>query len=94
MVTYDLNRLQGLTTPQQYCVTLNPDGQVDQRDVLKRFVYRHPLYNREAISAQRRWCEVSGINRTHYCGAYWFYGFHEDGLNSALRVARAFGVEW
>ena len=94
VVTYDLNRLQGLTTPEQYCVTLNPDGQVDERRVLRRFVYRHPLYTRDAIGAQQRWREVSGVNRTHYCGAYWFYGFHEDGLNSALRVAGALGVEW
>ena len=94
MVTYDLNRLQGLTTPEQYCVTLNPDGQIDERRVLRRFVYRHPLYTREAVRAQARWAEVSGVNRTHYCGAYWRYGFHEDGLNSALRVAGALGVEW
>jgi predicted NAD/FAD-binding protein len=93
-VTYDLNRLQGLRTPEQYCVTLNPDGQIDEQRVLQRFVYRHPLYTREAIGSQRRWHEVSGTHRTHYCGAYWFYGFHEDGLNSAIRVARALGVEW
>ena len=94
MVTYDLNRLQGLTTREQYCVTLNPDGQIDEGRVLRRFVYRHPLYTREAIRAQQRWADVSGVNRTHYCGAYWSYGFHEDGLNSALRVATALGVEW
>ena len=94
MVTYDLNRLQGLTTPEQYCVTLNPDHHVDERSVLRRFVYRHPLYTRGAISAQRDWCDVSGVNRTHYCGAYWSYGFHEDGLNSAIRVANALGVAW
>ena len=64
---------------------------IDERQVLRRFVYRHPLYTREAIGAQRRWGEVSGVNRTHYCGAYWCYGFHEDGLNSALRVADALG---
>jgi len=93
-VTYDLNRLQGLTTPDQYCVTLNPNGGIDERRVLRRFVYHHPLFTREAIRAQRDWREVSGVNRTHYCGAYWRYGFHEDGLNSALRVARALGVEW
>ncbi len=93
-VTYDLNRLQGLTAPEQYCVTLNPAGGIDERRVLGRFVSRHPLYTREAIRAQRLWGDVSGVNRTHYCGAYWFYGFHEDGLNSALRVARALGVEW
>jgi predicted NAD/FAD-binding protein len=93
-VTYDLNRLQGLTTPDQYCVTLNPHGGIDERRVLGRFVYRHPLYTRDAVGAQRQWSEVSGVNRTHYCGAYWFHGFHEDGLNSALRVSRALGVEW
>jgi len=93
-VTYDLNRLQGLTTPEQYCVTLNPNGGIDDGRVLRRFVYRHPLYTREAIGAQARWAEVSGVNRTHYCGAYWRYGFHEDGLQSALRVSRALGVEW
>ena len=93
-VTYDLNRLQGLAGSEQYCVTLNPDGCIDERRVLRRFVYRHPLYTREAIGAQREWCDVSGVNRTHYCGAYWAYGFHEDGLNSAIRVARALGVEW
>ena len=93
-VTYDLNRLQGLTTPEQYCVTLNPDGGIDESRVLRRFVYRHPLYTREAIRAQRHWGDVSGVNRTHYCGAYWRHGFHEDGLHSALRVAHTLGVEW
>jgi len=75
-------------------VTLNPDGGIDERQVLRRLVYRHPLYTAEAVRAQRRWADVSGVNRTHYCGAYWFYGFHEDGLNSAVRAARALGVEW
>ena len=75
-------------------MTLNPDGGIDDRRVLRRLVYRHPLYTREAIRAQRQWGDVSGVNRTHYCGAYWRYGFHEDGLYSALRVARALGVEW
>jgi len=93
-VTYDLNRLQGLTTADQYCVTLNPNGGIDERRVLRRFVYRHPLYTQAAVRAQRQWCEVSGVNRTHYCGAYWRYGFHEDGLHSGLRVASTLGVEW
>ena len=57
--------------------------------MIRRLVYRHPLYTREAIRAQARWSEVSGVNRTHYCGAYWFYGFHEDGLTSALARGRA-----
>ena len=93
-VTYDLNRLQRLTTTDQYCVTLNPNGGIDERHVLGRFVYRHPLFTQEALRAQREWRTVSGVNRTHYCGAYWRYGFHEDGLHSAIRVSRALGVEW
>ncbi|MGE3958838.1 MAG: NAD(P)/FAD-dependent oxidoreductase [Vicinamibacterales bacterium] len=94
MVTYDLNRLQRLTTREQFCVTLNPAGDIDERTVLRRMVYQHPLYDHAAIRAQARWAEVSGVRRTHYCGAYWFYGFHEDGLRSGLRVANALGVEW
>ncbi len=93
-VTYDLNRLQRLTTKERYCVTLNPREPIDDAHVLRRFVYQHPLYDHDAIGAQQRWSEVSGVNRTHYCGAYWGHGFHEDGLNSALRVARALGVTW
>ena len=93
-VTYDLNRLQKLTTPEQFCVTLNPQGGIDERAVIRRMIYEHPLYDHAAIRAQERWAEVSGTHRTHYCGAYWFYGFHEDGLRSALRVAGALGVEW
>jgi uncharacterized protein len=93
-VTYDLNRLQGLTTKERYCVTLNPREPLDNSRVLRRFVYQHPLYDYAAIGAQLRWSEVSGVNRTHYCGAYWGYGFHEDGVNSALRVAGALGVTW
>ena len=91
-VTYHMNRLQALDAPEDYCVTLNGESAIDPHRVIRRMVYEHPLYNRAAISAQSRWAEISGRNRTHYCGAYWFYGFHEDGLNSALRVARSLGV--
>jgi predicted NAD/FAD-binding protein len=91
-VTYHMNRLQGFDLPEDYCVTLNADGRIDPSKVIRRIVYHHPLYTREAIRAQARWAEISGAHRTHYCGAYWHYGFHEDGVNSALRVARALGV--
>lgn len=93
-VTYHMNRLQSLDTPEDYCVTLNDIGTVSDRTVLKQMTYHHPLYTAGAIGAQQRWSEISNVDRIHYCGAYWFNGFHEDGLNSALRVARAFGVEW
>ena len=91
-VTYHMNRLQALGAPEDYCVTLNGETAINPGRVIRRMVYEHPLYTRAAISAQSRWAEISGRNRTHYCGAYWFYGFHEDGLNSALRVARSLGV--
>lgn len=91
-VTYDLNRLQGFRAPVRYCVTLNPQSHIADAAVLRRFVYRHPLYDRSALQAQSRWGDVSGVSHTHYCGAYWGYGFHEDGLNSALRVADTLGV--
>jgi predicted NAD/FAD-binding protein len=93
-VTYDLNRLQGLTTGQSYCVTLNPRRPIPPEMVLGRFPYRHPLYDLSAVRAQGRWTDVSGVNRTHFCGAYWGYGFHEDGVTSAVRVAASLGVAW
>ena len=92
-VTYHMNRLQSLDTPEDYLVTLNDTDTVRNGKLLKHMTYNHPLYTSEAIKAQRRWSEISN-DRIHYCGAYWFNGFHEDGLNSALRVARSFGVEW
>ncbi len=91
-VTYHMNRLQSLTTREDYCVTLNADDTIDPGRVLRRMVYEHPLYTRDAIRAQERWSEISGKHRTHFCGAYWFYGFHEDGVRSGMRVAEALGV--
>ena len=91
-MTYDMNRLQSLPTKENYCVTLNANAQIRPEKVLRKFVYNHPLYTMEAIGAQKRWHEISGVQHTHYCGAYWTYGFHEDGVNSALRVARAQGI--
>lgn len=93
-LTYDLNRLQRLQTPTQYCVTLNPPRPIATDRVLARMTYTHPLFTREAVDAQSRWAEISGRHRAHFCGAYWFYGFHEDGLKSAVRVARTLGVTW
>jgi uncharacterized protein len=91
-LTYHMNRLQMLAAKEDYCVTLNANGELDKSTVIRSLVYHHPLYTRQAIDAQGRWAEISGKNRTHFCGAYWFYGFHEDGLNSGLRVARTLGV--
>jgi predicted NAD/FAD-binding protein len=93
-LTYDVSRLLGLGGPETYCVTLNPHRPIQASKVLARMSYTHPLYTREAIAAQARWAEVSGPVGRHYCGAYWFYGFHEDGLRSAVRVAEALDAAW
>ena len=91
-VTYDLSRLQRHDTPTPILLTLNETTSIDPAKVLRRFTYHHPAYSRGSIAAQQRHTEISGQNKTHYCGAYWGYGFHEDGVNSALAVARDFGI--
>ena len=92
-VTYDMNQLQSLTTREAYLVTLNRTEDVDPRRVLRTIRYHHPVYSRDAVLAQARHAEISGTNRTHFCGAYWGFGFHEDGVTSGLAVARHFGQE-
>ncbi|MEQ8821983.1 MAG: FAD-dependent oxidoreductase [Sumerlaeia bacterium] len=90
-LTYNMNILQSLSTDRTYCVTLNHREAVDRSAILKEFVYHHPVYTSDSTRAQDRWEEISGVDRTHYCGAYWGNGFHEDGVNSALRVCDFFG---
>ncbi|MBN2132102.1 MAG: FAD-dependent oxidoreductase [Sedimentisphaerales bacterium] len=90
-LTYNLNRLQGHSSPDPICVTLNDVKSIDTAKVLRRIEYHHPVYRREALAAQQRCHEINGKNRTYYCGAYWGHGFHEDGVNSALAVGRLFG---
>lgn len=90
VVTYHMNRLQRLSAPQELCVTLNHRDAIDPAKVVRRITYHHPVYSPEAVAAQRRHGEISGVNRTSYCGAYWGFGFHEDGVKSALAVCRPF----
>jgi predicted NAD/FAD-binding protein len=90
-ITYHLNRLQALDAERDYCVTLNQD--VPDEHVLERIVYAHPLYTVEALRAQAELPRLAG-GRTHYAGAYFGNGFHEDGLASGVAVARALGVDW
>ncbi|MCU0915775.1 MAG: FAD-dependent oxidoreductase [Planctomycetes bacterium] len=92
-VTYDMNILQGLDAAWEFCVTLNPTERIDPEKVLRHMAYAHPVFNPQALAAQRRHAEISGVNRTHYCGAYWANGFHEDGVNSALTVCGYFGKD-
>jgi predicted NAD/FAD-binding protein len=90
-VTYYMNRLQGLELPWHFCVSLNQTKLIDPKKIIKVFHYSHPIYTPDSFCAQSRVNLISGINRTHYCGAYWGYGFHEDGVNSALKVCEYFG---
>jgi predicted NAD/FAD-binding protein len=90
-VTYYMNRLQTLSAPADFCVTLNRHDLIDRRKIIREITYHHPVYTRQAPSAQRRWDEINGVRRTYFCGAYWSYGFHEDGVKSALAVCRKFG---
>jgi predicted NAD/FAD-binding protein len=91
-VTYHMNRLQSLRADRQLCVTLNRSEAIDPGSILRRFSYAHPVYTAAGAQAQARVHEISGVGRTHFCGAYWGYGFHEDGVVSGLRVARRFGL--
>jgi uncharacterized protein len=90
-VTYHMNRLQALEADREFCVTLNRTEAIDPESILRVLRYDHPVYTPAGLAAQRRWEEVSGVRRTHYCGAYWGYGFHEDGVVSGLRVCSKFG---
>jgi predicted NAD/FAD-binding protein len=85
-VTYWMNNLQRLQTDRPYLLTLNRSEAIDPQKTIRRFSYEHPIYTREGVAAQARRTEISGANRTHYCGAYWGWGFHEDGVLSALRA--------
>lgn len=91
-VTYNMTMLQGLGTRAPLCVTLNDTAEIDPSKMLRRFTYHHPLYTLAGDRARSRWFEISGVDRVHYCGAYWGNGFHEDGVVSALRVCERLGV--
>ena len=94
MVTYNMNMLQNFDDADEtYLVPLNRNHEIDPDKVIESFRYAHPVFTMDGVAAQARHQEISGAQRTHYCGAYWFNGFHEDGVNSGLRVAKQFGIE-
>ena len=93
VLTYHMNKLQNLTAPCEFCVTLNHAQAINPATILRRITYHHPVYSPEAVAAQKRHSEINGVNRTSYCGAYWGFGFHEDGVSSALAVCKPFGKD-
>lgn len=93
-VSYCMNLLQGISSPQTFIVTLNQSDAIDPAKILRRMAYRHPQYTDGAVAAQQRRGEIQGLRRTWYAGAYWGWGFHEDGMRSAVDVAAKLGVRW
>jgi predicted NAD/FAD-binding protein len=90
-LTYNMNILQRLNTKNTYLVSLNTE--VPEQQVLGEYIYSHPAYTAETMKGQRGWQDISGKSGIHFCGAYWFNGFHEDGVTSGIRVCRTLGVE-
>ncbi len=90
-VTYNMNMLQSLDAAKTFCVSLNQNRDVRSEDILRAFVYHHPVYHPAGVAARGRRERINGVNRTWFCGAYWGAGFHEDGVNSALAVCEDFG---
>ena len=87
-----MNILQGLKTEQDLCVTLNQTQRIDPKLILRSFTYAHPVFTLESIAAQQQRHTICGTHSTHFCGAYWYNGFHEDGVRSALDVCQRFGI--
>ncbi len=93
-MTYCMNILQSLDAPEPLCVSLNCSERIAPERILRRMHYRHPIYDRDSVAALARRAQIQGRRRTWFAGAYWGFGFHEDGLRSAVDVARALDVAW
>jgi predicted NAD/FAD-binding protein len=89
-VTYNMNILQGLQSEHTFCVTLNQKEAIDEQHILQEFSYHHPVFSAESIQAQKQRSQICGQQHTHFVGAYWHNGFHEDGVRSAVEVAQRF----
>jgi predicted NAD/FAD-binding protein len=92
-VTYNMNKLQGLDTDKTYCVSLNQTASIEPSRIIRKIHYHHPLFQPGRQQAQAQHKTVIRRQGLSFCGAYWGYGFHEDGVRSALAVCAAFGVE-
>ncbi|MBK8455379.1 MAG: FAD-dependent oxidoreductase [Thiofilum sp.] len=92
-VTYSMNILQCLPKhAPEFCVTLNNTSRIDPTKILGQYAYSHPVYSQSMVAAQARRTQICGQQHTHFCGAYWYNGFHEDGVRSALDVCQRLGV--
>lgn len=89
-VSYCMNLLQGIDAPETFVVTLNRTNAIDPHAILRRMTYHHPVYTHASVAAQQRKAEIQGHRRTWFAGAYWGWGFHEDGMRSAVELAGEF----
>ncbi len=94
MVTYHMNRLQGLTTQYEYFVTLNSTLEIDPQKIIREIHYTHPLFTQESLATQSDLPRLANTMGTYYCGSYHGYGFHEDAVRSAVEVAKHFGISF
>ena len=92
--SYCMNLLQGIESPEPFVVSLNSDASIDPGKVLRRMRYHHPVYTHASVAAQARKAEIQGQRHSWFAGAYWGWGFHEDGIRSAVEVAAALGAGW
>lgn len=93
-LTYNMNILQNFSAPTTFCVSLNQTENIDPSKILARYQYSHPGFTLAGMAAQQRWDLINGKNHTYYCGAYWLNGFHEDGVNSAIRMTESLNVHF
>jgi uncharacterized protein len=93
-VSYCMNLLQDFESPEPFVVTLNRSSAIDPQKVLRTMQYHHPVYTHASVAAQQRKSDIQGKHHTWFAGAYWGWGFHEDGMRSAVDVAHAMGVQW
>lgn len=89
-LTYNMNILQSLDAPVQFCVSLNNTQSIDTDKIIKKMSYDHPVYTPDGVKQQKRQGEINGARHTYFCGAYWRNGFHEDGVVSALNALEHF----
>ena len=89
-ITYWLNKLQNLKTSKNYFLTLNPVEQINNNKILKKIDFTHPYFNKENVKLQKDLHKLQGKKRTWFCGSYFGYGFHEDGLKSSIELFRKF----
>ncbi len=92
-ITYWMNKLQNLNTKKNIFVTLNPIVIPEETKIIKVFKYEHPIYNKNALEIQKLINDRQGINKIFFTGAWNGYGFHEDGVNSALKIAKLLNVD-